>query len=153
MASVHIVDTSVFCNLLDIPGKNQDRNQARDDLEKYIEQGGTLLLPTVAVYETGNHIAQCDDGRVRRQLAERFSDWVSKALAGDIPFQPTLIHSAEEMARWLGEFPKHAQAKIGLGDLSIIKLWESQCELNPARRVRIWAYDDHLQGYDQAARI
>lgn len=42
---------------------------------------------------------------------------------------------------------------MGFGDLAITKVWDEQRALNQARRVLIWSYDKHLQGYDQAPRI
>lgn len=39
---------------------------------------------------------------------------------------------------------------LSLADLSMIKLFEQQCLLNPARRVFIWSYDeDDLSAYDR----
>jgi hypothetical protein len=38
-----------------------------------------------------------------------------------------------------------------MGDLSMIKEWERQCELHRARRVFIWSLDGHLAGYDRKA--
>ena len=56
--TICIVDTSAFCNVLAIPGKNQHREEARAALRAFINEGSSLLLPLAAVYETGRHIAQ-----------------------------------------------------------------------------------------------
>ena len=150
MSSVCIVDTSVFCNLLRVPNRSQDAERALKELESHIREGNTLLLPMAAIYETGNHIAQNGDGRQRREAAERFTHQVRQALEGESPFSPTQIH---EVRWWLDEFPDQAVRRLGLGDLSIIKVYEQQCALHRARRVLIWSYDEHLRAYDRAAEL
>lgn len=53
------------------------------------------------------------------------------------------------MKIWLSQFPDHAMRGIGLGDLSIIELFELECRRHQNRRVYIWSYDEDLQGYDR----
>jgi hypothetical protein len=149
MSAIRIVDTSVFCNLLGVPNKSQNQREVLRDLKRFRSEGDTLLLPMAAVYETGNHVAQEGDGRVRRATAHRFAKQVRKAMNGQSPFSPTQIHDTEEVNTWLDDFPDHAMQGIGIGDRSIIAVWEQQCELNPSRRVAIWTYDDDLEGYDR----
>lgn len=149
MSAVRIVDTSVFCNLLGVPNKSQDQQEVLQDLERFRSEGDILLLPMAAVYETGNHVAKEGDGRVRRQIANRFVKQVRKAMNGESPFSPTQIHDTEEVNEWLDGFVDDAMRGIGIGDRSIIAVWEQQCELNPSRRVHIWTYDDDLEGYDR----
>ena len=48
---VEFVDTSVLCNLLDVPGKNQDRKNVLRALEE--RRACDLILPVTAVIETG----------------------------------------------------------------------------------------------------
>ena len=148
--TICIVDTSVFCNILDVPGRNQDREQALKELEAYLKNGITLLLPLAAVYETGNHIAQLGDGEIRRTTALRFADQVHKAIIGKSPWTPTPVPEQEAMIGWLDEFPDNAMRGISLADLSIIKEFENQCRLHRVRRVFIWSYDNDLNAYDRS---
>lgn len=145
------MDTSVFCNVLDVPGFNQDRKAVITDLEVCIRNGDTLLLPMAAVVETGNHIAQVSDGRLRRQTAERFCEQVGAAIDGTAPWTAMRFWEPEQLRNWLGEFPDRAMQEVGMADLSIIKDWESMCELHRGPRVRIWSLDGDLQGYDRKA--
>lgn len=149
MSSIRIIDTSVFCNILNVPGRSQQQVQALQELNGFLKAGDSLLLPIATVLETGNHIAQCSDGRLRRQAAERFAKQVRLAIAGDIPFTPTPFPTAGDVAVWISDFPDKATQGIGFGDLSIIKVFERQCELNRSRRVLIWAYDAHLSAHDR----
>ena len=58
MLDIVIVDTSVFLNVLDVPGFNQDREADLARFRELIEAGANLLLPIAAIFEAGNHIAQ-----------------------------------------------------------------------------------------------
>jgi len=146
--SICLIDTSVFCNVVDVPGRNQQKAEVIARLKELVGQRTVLLLPLVAILETGNHIGQLSDGGRRRQSAERFVKQVSDAIDGKAPWTPTPFVDAPELRAWLAEFPDHASRGSGLGDLSIIKEWERQRQLNQGRRVFIWAYDQHLSSYD-----
>ena len=61
--TICIVDTSVFCNVLDIPHKNQQRAEVMATLKRYIEQRYALLLPLAAIFETGTHISHLAEAR------------------------------------------------------------------------------------------
>lgn len=152
-AAVRIVDTSVLCNILRVPTMDQAGERAEHELREALRQGDVLLLPIAVIYETGNHIAQNGDGRVRRNVARAFVDLVQKAFSGQVPFTPTPLHDADEMLKWIADFPNRAGEGIGFADLSIVRIFERQCELNQGRRVLIWSYDRHLQGYDRAALL
>lgn len=153
MSCVRIVDTSVLCNLLRVPNKDQDAERAAAEFRAGLEDGDVFLLPIVVIYETGNHIAQAPSGSKRRIVAEGFVQLVRNAFEGTFPFVPTPLQNPEDMVEWLDGFPDRAMAGMGFGDLAITKVWEQQCELNHGRRVTIWSYDKHLQGYDQPPRI
>ena len=146
--SVAILDTSVFCNLLDVPGKCQHRDRARNDLARFVDQGVQLLLPLGAVYETGNHIAQATGDR--HALATRFVEEVLRALDGESPFTAAAFPDVADVRAWLPAFPEHAARTVGMTDLSIIRLWEQQRTRLRNRRVLIWSYDGDLAGYDSA---
>jgi hypothetical protein len=149
MTAICIVDTSVFCNILGIRNRSQHQGEVLDQLETYIQQGASLLLPIATIYETGNHIAQQGDGGERRQKAQLFVDQVRAGFSREAPWTPTPIQDLEEIVSWLAEFPDSAMREIGFGDLSILKIWEEQCTLHPNRRVLVWTYDEHLRGYDR----
>ena len=150
--TICIVDTSVFCNILDVYGRNQAREKALAELQEFLEEDHTLLLPLAAVYETGNHIAHIGDGGRRREAAVRFVDQVQKAINGSAPWTPTPIPDQQATLSWLDEFPDKAMQEISLADLSIIKEFEKQCDLHRMRRVFIWSYDADLSAYDRCVR-
>ena len=86
--SIALIDTSVFCNIIPVPNRDQDRDQVLEQLEEMIKARTTLLLPMAAVLETGNHIAQLPNGNVRRSTAKKFCEEVSKAIDGTSPWTP-----------------------------------------------------------------
>lgn len=148
MSALRIVDTSVFCNIISVPGRCQEEQRAENEFTRFIEHGDRFLVPMATLYETGNHIAQSDTDRYK--TAHRFAEVVRGALAGELPFQPIQPHNIEDVEAWLTDFPEQASRGIGIGDRSIISIWETMCERTPSRRVVIWAYDSHLIGYDRA---
>ncbi|MEZ4340683.1 MAG: PIN domain-containing protein [Sandaracinaceae bacterium] len=146
---VALVDTSVFAELIGVPGMSSDRDELLDELRERLARGDELMLPLATIIETGNHIANGGNGDARRRVAIGFVDQVSKALAGKSPFTPTGPMTSDWMASWLGSFPPFAQQGVGLADLSIIQEWERQKRiLASTRRILIWSKDHHLMGYD-----
>ncbi|MCI5144462.1 MAG: hypothetical protein D3923_02800 [Candidatus Electrothrix sp. AR3] len=87
MRAVAIVDTSIFCNVLDIPHKSGERKRVLEEFKELLEKSTTLLLPMATVYETGNHIAQIKIGDKRRHFAKIFVEQVKKAISGEAPWQ------------------------------------------------------------------
>jgi hypothetical protein len=153
--SIGLVDTSIFCEVVPVPGRTQQREEVLDVLEDHIRNGVTLLLPIATILETGNHIAHISDGSQRRATAQRFVELVQQALGnveGPAPWTvPEPLLTPEDMQRYLNEFPDCAMQGIGLGDLSIIEEYKRQCQLHQARQVFIWSLDGHLSAYIRPA--
>jgi hypothetical protein len=147
-ATIVIIDTSVFVEVLALPGLAEASEDMQDQLQVWIVSRAALLLPIAVIIETGNHIAQLADGRHRRAAAKRFVEVVQEALVGNSPFAPTPSFAVESLREWLPNFVERAMAGVGLADASLIELWEQQRTLSPARRVLIWSLDDDLAGYD-----
>lgn len=152
--SIALVDSSILCNVLNLPRRNQNRQVVLDQLRAHIQNGVTLLLPVATILETGNHIAHIDNGHQRRTAAEIFVKQVKQALHNNVPWTVSLpLLDPETLGTYLDEFPDSAMRGIGLGDLSIVKEFERQCTLHQAQRVFIWSLDKHLCAYDRAPRI
>lgn len=151
MSVIVLVDTSVFLNVLDVPGRNQQRDSVLDQFLRYIENGASLFLPLATVMESGNHIAHLAEGYHRREAAHRFVRFTSEALEGSAPWRPIQFPNHGEILGWLAEFPESAAGGRSLGDLCIVKEWERLCIRHSLSRVLIWSVDKHLQGYDRGA--
>jgi hypothetical protein len=150
--TIVIIDTSVFVEILAVPGKSQAVEEIRAELGGWIESDAALLLPMAVIIETGNHIAQVSNGGKRRRAAKGFVERVQEALDGESPFEPTPSFDVDALREWLPSFVQRATAGIGMADASLIELWEQQRALNPARRVLIWSLDDDLSSYDTGPR-
>lgn len=79
--SICLLDTSILCEVLEVPNRFQSQAAIEKELRRKIEAEETLLLPMISILETGNHIGQNGDGRQRRETAERFVRFVGEALA------------------------------------------------------------------------
>ncbi|HEX4962011.1 MAG TPA: hypothetical protein VF173_14325 [Thermoanaerobaculia bacterium] len=146
--SICLLDTSILCEILQVPNRCENHREIYAQLEQKIKRE-TLLLPMSAIVETGNHIGQNGDGRQRRDAANRFVAFVRDAIRGETPFTTTPFFEPEVMQTWLEEFPNWATHGSGLGDLTIVQEFHRQCSLNPSRRVYIWTLDNrHLSSYD-----
>ena len=148
MSEIIIVDTSVFSNVLNVPGYNGDHDAIVTLFEQFIDADANFLLPLSAVFETGNHIGRISDGNQRRHYAEVFRDRVTEALHGRAYWFPTRYPDGEQFVEWLREFPNSAMTGMGLADFTIMKEWEATRALHPRRRVRIWSIDSDLKSYD-----
>jgi len=56
MSKILIIDTSVLCNILNIPGRCQDRQAILDEFVLENELKSEFFVPFGTVLETGNHI-------------------------------------------------------------------------------------------------
>lgn len=151
--SICLLDTSVFCNIVQVPGRSQQADEVRAQLKSLTRDRTTFLLPMISILETGNHVGQVSGGSARREAAIRFVAQVHGALQGRAPWCPTPFLHPDDLRSWLSIFPDSAKQKCGLGDLVIIQEWERQRAFHPARRVFIWSFDQHLHGYDTGHRI
>jgi hypothetical protein len=147
--SICLIDTSILCEILEVPKLCRDPKAVLSELEAKLRRGESFLLPMSSIIETGNHIGQVGDGRQRRATAEKFVLRMQQAIRGEAPFAPTPFFEPDAVLAWLSEFPDWAARGSGLADLTILKEFEKQCGLNRHRRVYIWTTDRHLSAYDR----
>lgn len=156
MNPICIIDTSVFVNLLNVPGRNNDMERITADYEEYVSSDATFILPMATIIQTGNHIAQNGDGRQRRETAQRFCRVVAASLKNESPYILAPFPQTDEMLIWLEKFPDCAganktAARIGegtsFGDLTIIEEFHKCVARFPMTEVFIWSLDADLCGY------
>jgi len=153
MSALCLIDTSVFMEILNVPGKASASKETIENLRSKIVNGETLFLPLATILESGNHIAQVQNGSQRRRFAEKFVDYVQQALTGSSPFKPINFITQEQMQLWLNGFPDWAMRGHGLGDLSIIHDFHTQCSKNRYLKVYVWSFDEHLSSLVQEGRF
>jgi hypothetical protein len=64
VSAIVLLDTSVYLNILDVPGYNQDREEILDEFLHRIEDNDLFFLPMATIWETGNHISTLPNGRL-----------------------------------------------------------------------------------------
>ena len=145
-----IIDTSVWVELLDLPGMNGNRAELLDEFEAKIEKGELFLLPLATIIETGNHIGQLADGGRRRDRALQFVEMVQRGIRGEAPYTVTPLFEFDGLHSLLDDFADWAVQGSGLGDLSIKYVFDEQRALHPYGTVYIWSQDCHLSAFSTA---
>jgi len=145
--TICLIDTSILCEILKVPRMCGNFETILAELKRKERDRESLVLPIISVLETGNHIGQNGDGHQRREAALRFIRTVGQAVRGETPFLPTRFFPTQDLLTWMDDFPNWASRGSGLGDLTIVKEFERQCERNRGRRVYIWSTDRHLSSY------
>ncbi|GAB3961219.1 hypothetical protein [Streptomyces sparsus] len=152
---VEFVDTSILCNLLEVPGKCQDRESVVQELRRTRQaRDCDLLLPVTAVIETGNHIAQLADGYQRRTTAERFTEVLRMMVAGKAPWALNEVewNAAHLEALIVGgntgsSLVEHACNKVGCGDLNILIERDRYLARTSGVKATVWTRDELLAAY------
>ncbi|WP_024275693.1 hypothetical protein [Hyphomicrobium sp. 802] len=131
---VLILDTSVLCCLLEIPGKEicgpdgdkWDKERVTKLLKEEKGKGSSFVIPLATIIETGNHIAQSPKGRF--ELATAFGGYMKKAADGSSPWAAFIeqadLWTAEKLNSLADNWPTLAAAKTSLGDATIMDVAE-----------------------------
>ncbi|MFI0978902.1 hypothetical protein ACH4SP_18110 [Streptomyces sp. NPDC021093] len=152
---VEFVDTSILCNLLEVPGKSQDREKVVEELKrKRGEDACDLLLPVTAVIETGNHIAQLPNGYDRRICAERFDAVLRMVVEGKAPWALNEVEwDAAHLSALLeggstgSSLVEHASNQLGCGDLNILIERDRYLARTSGVVAKVWTLDGLLSAY------
>ena len=129
MKTVLIIDTSILCVYLEVPGKdtcgsnNQWNKQGVDDLLKREEQKSTtFVLPLAAIIETGNHIAQAVTEH-RYKIAQDLAEIILKTAKEETPWaaftEQSVLWDIQGLKNLAVEWPELAAQKISIGDATI----------------------------------
>lgn len=126
---VLILDTSVLCCWLQVPGKeeagpaddrwNHDRIHAL--LKKEEVMSSTFVLPIATLIETGNHIAQAP--RQRFECASSLADYLREAADARSPWaaftDQSPLWQAENLRALADNWPLLAKGGTSIGDATI----------------------------------
>ncbi|MBI4740816.1 MAG: hypothetical protein HY777_04500 [Betaproteobacteria bacterium] len=126
---VLILDTSVLCCWLQVPGKattgpaNDRWNHDRIDalLEQERAKNSTFVLPIATLIETGNHIAQAPSQRFER--ASNLANYLREAADARSPWaaftDQSPLWQAENLRTLADSWPRLAAAGTSIGDATI----------------------------------
>lgn len=159
-SKVLILDTSVLCCWLQVPGKETagpledrwDHTRIKDLLAEEDSKGSTFVLPMATLIETGNHIAQAPEHRFEcamelanclRQAADESSPWAAFTDQSKL-WTPSALHSLAEA------WPRLAASGMSLGDATIKDVAEYYAEAG--WKVEILTGDKGLKAYEPPPR-
>ena len=147
--NIRFVDTSIMTNILNIPSRNEKREEILRVFDSLDPSVDFLILPVSTIIETGNHIAHIDDGRTRRDVATRFSRILKNIINEVIPWKLYGTKLEVSDIDWIAsEFPDYSLSETGIGDLCIIRQYSIYKESFPGiGKIMIWSVDNHLSSY------
>lgn len=151
---VNFIDTSVLCNLLPVPGRDQDREEVLVTVRRKIADRETMILPVTTVIKVGNHIRHIPDGRVRRATAVKFTAMLELVLKGKAPWILHEFSWGSDLLRAMLEgagtgvtFVDHATRGLGGGDLCLLAERDMYIARSGITRVTVWTLDNALLGF------
>jgi len=130
MQKILIIDTSILCVYLEIPGKetcgSQNDNWTKDRVDqKIIEEekiGTTFVLPLATIIETGNHIAQIKKGD-RYTPAQKLVGLIEKVADETTPWASFTrqqdLWDSHQLKRLAYQWLKGVTQGLSMGDVSI----------------------------------
>lgn len=156
MRKVLIIDTSILCVWLQVPGKEtcgSDKNQwNKERLEPILadeEKKKTIfVLPLATIVETGNHIAQAKSKRY--EIAQKLAEIITAAVDEKTPWaaftEQSPLWDVEQLKQLATEWPSLAAQNISLGDATIKKVAEHYAKMSV--KVEIITGDEGLKSYE-----
>lgn len=158
---VLILDTSVLCCWLKVPGKeeagpandrwNHDRINAL--LEQERAKNSTFVLPIATLIETGNHIAQAPSHRFER--ANSLACYLREAADAQSPWaaftDQSPLWQAENLCALAESWPQLAKGGTSIGDATIKDVAEYYAKAGYL--VEILTGDAGLKAYEPAKPV
>ncbi len=158
MREIMIIDTSILCVWLDVPGMETcgpannfwDKRKVTEILEAEEEKNTLFVLPLAVIIETGNHIAQSQNAWV---CANALCEIIRKSLDSTSPWaefsQQDALWNSVNLHKLINDWPALAQTKLSIGDMTIKTVAEFYAEAR--YNVRILTGDEGLKAYEPMA--
>lgn len=155
---VLILDTSVLCCWLQVPGKEEagpindrwDHDRINLLLERERAQNSTFVLPIATLIETGNHIAQAPSHRFER--ASSLAEYLREAADAQSPWaaftDQSPLWQAENLRTLADSWPQLANGGTTIGDATIKDVAEYYAKAGYF--VEILTGDAGLKAYEPA---
>lgn len=156
MKKVLIIDTSILCVWLDVPGmdtcgpdKDQwDKARVQQKIEEEQNNKSTFVLPLATIIETGNHIAQASHSR--RERAVSLAELMTKSADQQTPWaafsQQSELWSADKLKMLADTWPNLAATKLSIGDATIKDVADYYSQMG--YQVEIMTGDQGLKSYE-----
>ena len=129
MSTISFIDTSILCNLVPVPGFDQQKDGVSEELRRRLDDGEEFILPITSE-------------KLLRLICAGQAPWVLHDVAWDRGFLQSFLDGADTAT----SFIDHAQAGVGAGDLCI--LTERQAFSERSRiPAGIWTLDGGLSAH------
>ena len=158
---VLVMDTSVLCCFLNVPGKETaggdedkwDCGRVSSLLEDEQASGSIFVLPLATIIETGNHIAQAPGDRF--SIAQHFGRLISASALGSSPWAAFTdqkgMWESEQLQQLAENWPALAAAKLTIGDATIKNVAEYYAAAG--FEVEIVTGDSGLKAYEPTSPV
>jgi len=159
MAKVLIIDTSILCVWLELPGFERcgsdadpwDMERVKAKIEMEETAGNSLILPLATIIETGNHISHIKTRDIL-PYAQRFADILRASVNNEAPWaafsDQGQLWDNEAIIRYADTWPLQAARRQSLGDASIVDVANYFVQLG--EEVEIFTGDEGLRSYSPA---
>ena len=153
---VLILDTSILCCWLRVPGKDTagsthdrwdyDRINGLLSIER--KRGSTFVLPIASLIETGNHIAQCNGNRfnLATALAQHLQSTVDAASPWAAFTDQSMLWESSSLQQLANTWPNLAVGGTSIGDATIKHVAEHYSRAG--YEVEIITGDEGLKAYE-----
>jgi hypothetical protein len=158
---VLILDTSVLCCWLKVPGREEagpatdrwDHARVEELLRKERQQDCTFVLPLATLIETGNHIAQAPEHRFERAtaLAEHLRDAADANTPWAAFTEQSPLWEPENLRVLADNWPVLAAGGFSIGDATIKDVAEYYA--SAGYTVEILTGDQGLKAYQPAKPV
>jgi len=155
MKKVLIIDTSILCVYLGVPGKETcgsesnkwNKIQVDEKLKKEEKANTTFILPLATIIETGNHIAQAPTKRyeIAKELANIMKFTADNKTPWAAFIEPSVLWNTENLKQLADEFPNFASRGFALGDATIKQIADYYNK--SGNQVEILTGDESLKSY------
>lgn len=155
-SKVLLLDTSVLCVWLQIPGKETCGPQhdkwtfarVEEKIQEEMDRSTTFVLPLAAIIETGNHICHIPGNSY--PYAKKLGELLRKVADEDTPWaafkDQTQLWTPEMLHRLADNWPDKAKEGLSLADLTISDIAEHYaCS---GLHVELFTGDQGLKAYE-----
>ena len=147
---VVFLDTSVFANLLDVPGRAQQREEVLQEFDRLSSLGAKFVLPITTIIETGNLIFYAEGDR--RSAAQRLVNALQAARTEDPPWTVRAVNWDDDFVAALIDGDSTGSCLVDLisdkrlatGDVSILVERDQFLAGTAFTDVRVWSLDSQL---------
>lgn len=161
MKKVLIIDTSILCVWLAVPGMETcgpnkdkwDKERIDTKIQEEYEAKSTFVLPLATIIEAGNHISQA--AHSRRERAADLADLMRKSADQTSPWaafsEQNILWSPEKLKSLADGWPDLAVQKLSLGDATIRDVADYYAQMGYA--VEILTADQGLKAHEPSIPV